>query len=75
MREGPLAFFEPGREVEVVGFRAGFGLQRRLAEMGIYPGVRLRVINSGPGPVLVEVWGGRLALGRGVAMKIWVREI
>jgi len=63
----------PGEVVQVVAVRAGWGLQRRLAEMGLNPGVKVRVMNSQrPGPVVIDVRGSRLALGQGVAHKIMV---
>ena len=76
MNQGmPLAMARPGELVTVIGVRAGWGLQRRLADMGLTPGVQIRVINSQmPGPVLIELRGSRLVLGHGVAQKIIVKE-
>lgn len=71
----PLSMTRPGEEVEIVEIRAGWGLQRRLTDMGLLPGMRIKVLNCGPGPVLVDLLGSRLALGYGVAMKILVREV
>jgi len=73
-RQGiPLAMVTPGKLVTVTGFRGGFGLQRRLADMGLTPGVQVKVINTERhGPVLIELRGSRLALGRGVAHHILV---
>ena len=69
----PLAMARAGELVTVTTVRAGWGLQRRLADMGLTPGVRIRVINSQmPGPVLIDLRGSRVALGRGVAQKIIV---
>lgn len=69
----PLSMVSPGEVVQVVAVRAGWGLQRRLAEMGLNPGVKVRVMNSQrPGPVVIDVRGSRLALGQGVAHKIMV---
>jgi len=69
----PLAMARPGELVTVTGVRAGGGLQRRLADMGLTPGVQIRVINSQmPGPVLIDLRGSRVALGRGIAQKIAV---
>lgn len=71
----PLAMAKPGELVVVTGIKAGRGLQRRLADMGLTPGVQIRMINSGlPGPVLIDLRGSRLALGRGIALKILVKE-
>jgi len=72
----PLAMARPGELVTVTGIRAGRGLQRRLADMGLTPGVQIRVINSGAsGPVLIDLRGTRVALGRGIAQKIVVNKI
>lgn len=69
----PLSMVSPGDMVQVAAVRAGWGLQRRLAEMGLNPGVQIRVISSqGHGPVVLDVRGSRLALGHGVAHKIMV---
>ncbi|RLC71385.1 MAG: ferrous iron transport protein A [Chloroflexi bacterium] len=69
----PLAMARPGELVTVIGVRAGWGLQRRLADLGLTPGVQIRVINSQmPGPVLIDLRGSRVALGRGVAQKVMV---
>jgi len=69
----PLSMVSPGEVVKVVTVRAGWGLQRRLADMGLTPGVQIRVINSQrPGPVVIDIRGSRLALGYGIAHKIMV---
>lgn len=46
----------------------------RLARLGIVPGAEVEVISRAPvgGPVLVQVNGARVALGRGVARKVVV---
>ena len=69
----PLSMASPGETVEVATVRAGWGLQRRLADLGLTPGIRVRVVSSGkPGPVVLDVRGSRLALGYGVAHRIMV---
>jgi len=71
----PLSMVSPGEAVKVTAVRAGWGLQRRLADLGLTPGVRVRVISSGrSGPVVIAVRGSRLALGHGVAHKIMVTK-
>jgi Fe2+ transport system protein FeoA len=57
----------------VVDVRAGRGLQRRLADMGLLPGVHIKMVNSQiPGPVIIDLRGSRLVLGHGVSQKILV---
>jgi len=70
----PLAMARPGEVVTLVAINAGFGLRRRLAEMGLNPGVSLRIIQSQmPGPIIIDLRGSRLALGRGMAQRIMVK--
>lgn len=72
----PLAMVSPGEVVQVVDVRAGWGLQRRLADMGLTPGVIIRVMNSQrPGPIIVDLRGSRLALGYGMTQRILVRKV
>jgi ferrous iron transport protein A len=69
----PLTLAGPGEKVTVVEIKAGHGLARRLADMGLNQGVTLKIISSQmPGPVLIDLRGSRLALGSGVAHKIMV---
>lgn len=73
VRRIPLAMLGEGEEGIIVGIMGGWGLARRLVDMGFTPGTRVMMVRrSGPGPVLVEVRGARVALGWGVAMKIIV---
>ncbi len=72
----PLAMVRPGEVVTVVNVRAGWGLTRRLADMGLLPGTQIRVVNSMmPGPLIIDLRGSRVALGRGVAQKIMVTGV
>jgi ferrous iron transport protein A len=69
----PLSMASSGDRVKLVSVRAGWGLQRRLADLGLTPGVEIKVISSGrPGQVVLNVRGSRLALGHGVSGKIMV---
>lgn len=63
-----------GLPVRVSGIDGGHEVRSRLATMGLLPGVILSVLQRGPlgGPVLIEVDGTRIALGRGVARKVLV---
>lgn len=71
----PLAIVRPGEEVTIVDIRAGRGLTRRLADMGLTPETTIRVINSHmPGPTLIDLRGSRLVLGFGITQKIMVER-
>ena len=62
------------RQVRVIRFDGGHRIRAHLNTLGIHIGDWLTVVERAPfhGPVLVEVNGSRLALGRGIAAKIHV---
>ena len=69
----PLAMLPENEEARVVEVRGGRGLVRRLSELGFTPGARVKVLfSNSPGPVLINVRGSRIALGRGLLMRIIV---
>ena len=71
----PLMMLPEGAQATVIEVHGGRGLCRRLAEMGFNVGDKVRMIkNHRPGPVIVEVKDSRVALGRGVTMRIIVEE-
>lgn len=53
----------------------GRKLTRRLAELGLTIGTELTIIQKSNGPLLVSVRGSRIALGRGLALKIEVKPL
>lgn len=70
----PLAMASQGEEVTVADIKAGRGLTKRLSDMGLTPGTKLKVITShGPGPILINLRGSKLVLGHGIAQKVMVR--
>ena len=57
------------------GCAAGNGGAARLEDMGLRPGKVVEMLsNEGRGALLVKVNESRIAVGRGVAMKILVRR-
>lgn len=62
---------QPARVIELAG---GMGVRSHLNTLGIHVGDTIRVVERAPfkGPVLIEVHGTRVALGRGVARKVKV---
>jgi DtxR family Mn-dependent transcriptional regulator len=56
------------------GWGRGWGFEKRLMDMGLTPGTRVTVVKSAPfhGPLEILVRGSRLALGRGMAERIFV---
>ena len=60
--------------LKLTALEGGAGLRARLLQHGLFVGDRVRVLRAAPlkGPLLVEVNGREIALGRGVAEKIIV---
>lgn len=73
MMEMPLAMLSENEEAKVVEVRGGRGLVRRLSELGFTPGAKVKILfSNSPGPVVIDVRGSRIALGRGLLMRIIV---
>jgi len=72
-----LAEMKVGKKAEIKAMGGGMSLQRRLSPLNIRIGKRIRKIASQPlrGPVVIEVDGRRITLGRGMAMKVMVEVI
>ena len=73
----PLTTLKKGESGTVISIRAGYGgggFGKRLMDMGLTPGTRVTVVKSAPfhGPLEILVRGSRLALGRGMAERIFV---
>ncbi len=70
----PLAVANVGEEVALAGINGGDRLVHRLAEMGLIPGARFKIISKGqPGPFIILVKETRLVLGRGMIHAVTVR--
>jgi ferrous iron transport protein A len=61
--------------LKVTSIAAGRQAQARLACMGILPGEVIKVVQrDNGGPLLVEVKGTRVALGRGISHMVTVHN-
>jgi len=61
-----------GETVRVAGVDSDRRTVRRLAEMGLTPGVAVTVLQTSKGPILVAVRGARVAVGQTMAAGITV---
>lgn len=71
----PLTALPVGQPACLVCIGAGRRLKRRLASLGLTPGVELTVLQNQGGPLLIAVRDSRLALGRGMARKLDVDPV
>ncbi len=72
----PLSDYEPPSEVEVIRIsNERTDLLRQLCSLGIFPGVKLKVIQKSPlgGPLLVDLGKCQIAVGKDIAKLIRVK--
>lgn len=64
-----------GQRVRISGFDGGAALRSRLCALGLGPGMTVEVVAAAGGPMILNVMGSRVMLGRGLARKVKVRPI
>ncbi len=68
----PLSTAPQKQPLKVVKVAAGKRATHRLTEMGLTPGVEVKIVQDNGGPILLAVRGSRLAIGRCLAHKVLV---
>jgi len=76
----PLTTIRLEKEVVLVSIEAGWGLRKRLSDMGLREGMKFKVLHAhgrgqGHGARIILVGNTRLVLGYGMAFKMLVKEI
>lgn len=71
----PLTEAKLGALVELVEVSGGRKIARRMVELGLTAGVKLKVLHDSGGPLIIAVRDSRIALGRGMAEKLSVSPI
>ena len=67
----PLTMISPGETARIVAFKGGTSLKKRLTDMGLVCGQDIQVLGKS-GPIILNVKGSRIAIGKGIAQKILV---
>lgn len=72
-----LVKLENGSNAIIRRIEGGPGLKKRLEVMNIREGKKVRKTCSAPlrGPIVIEIDGSKMAIGRGMANKVWVEDI
>ncbi len=71
----PLGLLNSGEKAEVVAHTSGHA-SSRIEDMGLRTGKAIEILNNeGRGPLLIKLDESRIAICRGMAMKIMVRRI
>jgi len=71
----PLSMLPPGKNAIIRKVSEGEGLRARLNALGFIPETRIQVVRNDVGPLIINVFKSRIAIGRGMAHKILVEEI
>jgi len=68
---------DENRKAKVIDIQGGQGIRQRLSQMGIHPGDTITILRYGAlrGPILIEIHGSQVALGRGIGSRIIVEEL
>lgn len=74
MTSRPLSFFVEGEIGTVDNITGGEKVSKRLYEMGFNTGSEVKVIKNDIGPIIVSLSGSKIALGRGLAQKIMIKN-
>jgi len=66
-----------GELVRIINFRGGKGVGFKLRQIGLSPGREVKVLRYAPmgGPLMIEVAGRSVALGRGIAARVTVEVV
>jgi ferrous iron transport protein A len=77
MRQTSLEKLSRGQKAEIIDIAGGRMSAKRLADLGLVPGVRVKIFSTAvfSGPIEIEINGSKLILGRGLAAKILVKPI
>jgi DtxR family Mn-dependent transcriptional regulator len=69
-----LSELKEGQPGKIQFIRGGHNVLQRLLDMGLTPGTKITLIKAAPfdGPIQVLVRGSKLAIGRGIASKVFV---
>ncbi len=68
----PISIVPEGVEVTIARVAGGGESSRRLSDLGLIPGARVRIVRNGGGPLLLKMGDARFALGQGMATKVFV---
>lgn len=71
----PLSELFPGQTGEVANIAGGTGVIDRLNALGVRPGKKIKKISGAfsRGPLVFEIEKTQIAIGRGIANKIFIK--
>jgi ferrous iron transport protein A len=65
-----------GQSARIIGFHGGRGIDFKLRQLGLNPGRKVKVLRYAPlgGPLMLDVEGRSVAIGRGIAARVEVED-
>jgi len=65
------------KKIRIVNYRGGRGVGYKLRQLGLYPGREVKILRYAPlgGPVMIDVEGRSIAIGRGIASRVEVEVV
>jgi ferrous iron transport protein A len=63
-----------GKKVRIIEYRGGRRISYKLRQLGLVPGREVKVLRYAPlgGPLMIDVEGRSIAIGRGIAARVQV---
>lgn len=71
----PLNGVAIGRYAEINNIQGSERICKKIMEMGLNKGIVIQMVRNDEGPLIIKIGETRLALGRGMAQKVIVREV
>ena len=73
-RKYTILDLKDGQSGKISFIRGGHNVLQRLLDMGLTPSTKITLMKAAPfeGPIQISVRGSKLALGRGIASKVFV---
>ena len=68
----PLMFCDNGETCTVKNITGGRTLNKRLIDLGMNKGTKVKILRNEGGRLILSIEGTRIALGQGMAHKIMV---
>lgn len=69
-----LISLKPNDSAKMKDIAGGSSVMKRLCELGLHKGASFKVEKNDFGPVILNVSGNKLALGRGLAASVIVEK-
>jgi len=71
-----LSAIKRNQQCRVITIAGGEGMRSKMYNLGVHETERVKVVqNRGFGPLVIDIGGTRLILGRRMAERLWVSRI